>query len=112
MRRLLKVLAVIVLFTIFTVSPALALVPLPPTVPTGVTPQWAPVPGSHGVEYATNLKVDLFRYRGLYYYWVAGGWRSGQTPRGPWRPVRELPAAIRSLDPGRFKSVLKPQPWP
>ncbi len=62
------------------------------------------------MEYAPNLKVDLFRHGGLYYYWVAAGWRSGDTPTGPWKRVPEPPPAIRRLDPALFKSVYKPKP--
>jgi hypothetical protein len=91
-------------------SPALAVVPLPPTVPPGVTPQWTPVPGSPGVEWAPNLKVDLFRYDGRYYYWVAGGWLVGENPTGPWQRLQEAPPALRRLDPGLFKSIYKPAP--
>lgn len=110
MPRLSKLLLIWLLLAAFAGSQAWALTPLPPTVPKGVTPQWTPVPGSPGVDSAPNLKIDLFRYRGLYYYWVAGGWRVGKTPTGPWQKVREVPPAIRNLDPALFKSIIKPPP--
>ena len=110
MTRILQVLAAVTLMTALMSLPAQALVPLPPTVPPGVTPDWTPVPGSPGVEYAPNLKVDLFRHGGLYYYWVAGQWRLGNTPTGPWRPLPEAPPALRGLDPALFKSIYKPKP--
>lgn len=90
--------------------PAGALTPLPPTVPPGVTPNWSPAPGSPGVEYAPNLQVDLFRDGQLYYYWVAGQWRLGHTPTGPWQPVEHVPPVIHHLDPALFKSIYKPAP--
>ncbi len=108
MFRFLKFLAAILLAAALAAPPSAAVVPLPPTVPRGVTPQWAPVPGSPGVEVAANLRVDLFHYQGLYYYWIAGGWRVGPSPTGPWRPASQVPPAIRRLDPERFKSLIKP----
>jgi hypothetical protein len=108
MLRFLQALALMMLLASLSAPPVGALTPLPPTVPQGVTPQWAPVSGSPGVEYAPNLKVDLFRHQGLYYYWIAGGWRVGKTPAGPWQPASQVPAAIRRLDPARFKSLIKP----
>jgi len=86
----------------------MALTPYPPTVPQGVMPQWTPVPGNPQVEYAPNLKVDLFRGGGRYYYWVAGGWQVGPGPRGPWKPAAQVPPALRRLDPALFKSLIKP----
>jgi hypothetical protein len=110
MTRIIQLLVAVMLVTALMPLPAQALVPLPPTVPPGVTPNWTPVPGSPGVEYAPNLKVDLFRHGGLYYYWVAAGWRMGATPTGPWKQVLEPPGAIRRLDPALFKSIYKPKP--
>jgi hypothetical protein len=110
MTRIIQLLLAVMLVTALMPSPARALVPLPPTVPPGVTPNWTPAPGSPGVEYAPNLKVDLFRHGGRYYYWVAAGWRSGDTPTGPWKREPEPPPAIRRLDPALFKSIYKPKP--
>jgi hypothetical protein len=110
MTRCVKLLLAVMLVTALMPLPARALVALPPTVPPGVTPDWTPVPGSPGVEYAPNLKVDLFRHGELYYYWVAGQWRIGDTPTGPWKRAPELPPAIRQLDPALFKSIYKPKP--
>jgi hypothetical protein len=103
-----KIFLALGLLAALTAPPTLAVVPLPPTVPSGVSPQWTPVPGSPEVEFAPNLKVDLFRYNGRYYYWVAGAWRVGQNPTGPWQRLEEAPPALRRLDPGLFKSIHKP----
>jgi hypothetical protein len=108
MSRFLKTIALILLLASLAGPSAWALTPLPPTVPQGVTPQWTPVPGSPGVEYAPNLKVDIFRHQGLYYYWVAGSWRVGKNPTGPWPHATQVPPAIRRLNPALFKSVIKP----
>jgi hypothetical protein len=110
MTRTLRVLAAVLLVTALLPLPAQPLVPLPPTVPPGVSPEWTPVPGTPGVEYAPNLKVDLFRHGGLYYYWVANQWRIGDTPTGPWKLTLEVPPAMRRLDPALFKSIYKPKP--
>jgi hypothetical protein len=110
MTRILQLLLAVMMVTALMPSAAWGLVPLPPTVPPGVTPDWTPAPGSQGVEYASNLKVDLFRHAGLYYYWVAAGWRVGDTPTGPWKPTSELPPAMRRLNPALFKSIYKPKP--
>jgi hypothetical protein len=110
MTRILQLLLAVMLVTALIPLPAQALVPLPPTVPPGVTPNWTPAPGSPEVEYAPNLKVDLFRHGGLYYYWVAAQWRIGDTPTGPWKLVPEVPPAMRRLDPALFKSIYKPKP--
>jgi hypothetical protein len=110
MTRLLSGLLAVMLVLSWASAPARALVPLPPTVPPGVIPDWTPAPGSPGVEYAPNLKVDLFRYGGLYYYWVAAHWRQGDSPTGPWKRALEVPPALRRLDPGLFKSIYKPKP--
>ena len=110
MTRILQMLLAMLLVTALMPLPARALVPLPPTVPPGVTPNWTPGPGSPGVEYAPNLKADLFLYGGRYYYWVAAGWRSGDTPTGPWKRVMGPPPVIRRLDPALFKSIYKPKP--
>lgn len=109
MSRLSKLLVLWILLTAWAGPQAWALVPLPPTVPPGVSPHWLPAPGSPEVEYAPNLQVDLFRYQGRYYYWVAGGWRVGETPRGPWRRLREIPPALLHINPALFKSIYKPQ---
>ena len=109
MTRILQILLAVMLVTALMPLPARALTPLPPTVLPGVTPNWTPAPGSPDVEYAPNLKVDLFRHGGLYYYWVAGGWRTGDTPTGPWKQAAEPPPAIRRLDPALFKSIFKPK---
>lgn len=103
-----KVLLALMLLAALAAPPAWSLVPLPPTVPRGVVPDWSAVPGVPEVEYAPNLKVDLFRYRGLYYYWVAGGWRVGNTPTGPWQRLREVPPALQQIDRALFKSIYKP----
>jgi hypothetical protein len=108
-KRALRVLLAVIVAAALAL-PAWALTPLPPTVPTGVAPGWTPVPGSPEVEYAPNLKVDLFRHGKLYYYWVAGQWRIGNAPTGPWKPVHPVPPAIRHLDPALFKSIYKPKP--
>jgi hypothetical protein len=110
MTQTLRVLVAVLLLTALLPLPAQPLVPLPPTVPPGVIPDWTPVPGTPGVEYAPNLKVDLFRHGGLYYYWVANQWRIGDTPTGPWKPALEVPPAMRRLDPALFKSIYKPKP--
>jgi hypothetical protein len=110
MTRILKILLIVMLLTALMPWPAQALVPLPPTVPPGIIPNWTPVPGSPGVEYAPNLKVDLFRYGEVYYYWVAAQWRIGATPTGPWKLAPLVPPAIGRLDPGLFKSIYKPKP--
>jgi hypothetical protein len=110
MKGILHGLLAVMLVTALMPWPAGALVPLPPTVPPGVSPDWTPAPGAPGVEYAPNLKVDLFRCGGLYYYWVAGHWRQGDSPTGPWKRALEVPPALRRLDPGLFKSIYKPKP--
>ncbi len=89
MTRTLRVLLAVLLVTALLPLPAQPLVPLPPTVPPGVSPEWTPVPGTPGVEYAPNLKVDLFRHGGLYYYWVA----EPMAHRG--YPHRALEADVR-----------------
>jgi hypothetical protein len=108
MNRTIKLTALVMLLAALMAGPVWALVPLPPTVPDGVTPAWTPVTGRPGLAYATNLKVDLFRYRGRYYYWVAAHWRVSDHPRGPWKPTDDIPSALRHLDPALFKSIYKP----
>ena len=108
MFRLVNLCPVFLVLALLAVAPAWGLTPYPPTVPPGVTPQWTPVPGNPEVEYALNLKVDLFRCGGRYYYWVAGGWKESASPTGPWKPASMVPPALQKLPPGLFKSIYKP----
>ncbi|MBW1916526.1 MAG: hypothetical protein JRI57_00680 [Deltaproteobacteria bacterium] len=70
-------------------------------------PQWHPVKGVHGVEYASDsadLPGDLFRYGKKYYYYHQGNWYHGETYRGPWKRVQRIPPIFREIGPEYYKT--------
>jgi hypothetical protein len=67
-------------------------------------PQWAPIPGVPGVEYAPNLARDLFRYGGRFYNFRDGAWFRGTGFTGPWSPIQELPPIFYHIQAPYFKA--------
>ncbi|HEX9882516.1 MAG TPA: hypothetical protein VGA79_00995 [Desulfobaccales bacterium] len=73
-----------------------------PVIPPG-TPHWAPVPGVAGVQYAPNIRADLFRYQGAYYCQYGGRWYRGGAAQGPWSVVQGPPQVFRRIEAPYFK---------
>jgi hypothetical protein len=66
-------------------------------------PNWAPIPGVAGVQYAPNVKSDLFQYRGNYYCKDRNKWYRGNAVRGPWTKVKKPPKAFHRIQASYFK---------
>jgi hypothetical protein len=81
-------------------------------VPPHVKPQWTPVPGASGVDYAPNLSVDLFRYKSQFYLFWAGLLFKSHQPQGPWSLVKDTPPFFYQIDPKYFKTVKQPAAKP
>ena len=60
--------------------------------------------GSEGLEYIEDTTSDVFRYKFAYYYLVSGRWFEAGLLRGPWEPVKELPAVFASIPPDHEKA--------
>jgi hypothetical protein len=75
---------------------------------TGVNPQWAPIPGAPGVQYAPNANADLFRYGQSYYYQHDGNWYQGRDMAGPWHRVQDVPQSFRRIEAPYFR---QPPGW-
>jgi len=79
-----------------------------PQLPTGLTPQWTPIPGAPGVQYAPNANADLFRYGQRYYYQHDGRWYQTNNFAGPWQRVQDVPRSFRRVEAPYFK---QPPGW-
>jgi hypothetical protein len=106
MEKLFKIVALVAIVGL--AAPAWAQGPLPAPVPRQVTPQWTPVPGARGVEYAPNLGADFFRHSGGYYYLHDGRWYQGRNTSGPWTQVQSLPQVFYQVEAPYFK---RPPGW-
>lgn len=73
-------------------------------LPTQASPRWLPVPGVEGVEYAPDLKSDLFRYGGDFYRYQDGRWHKGKRIEGPWRSTRRIPPPFYRIGRPYFKT--------
>jgi hypothetical protein len=67
------------------------------------TPTWTIIPGVSGVQYAPNIKSDLFRYQGTYYCQQRGSWYQGNAVQGPWTVLQEPPAVFYQIQAPYFK---------
>jgi len=74
----------------------------------GLNPQWAPVPGAPGVQYAPNTNTDLFRYGQRYYYQQDGRWYQARNTAGPWQRVQDVPRSFRQIEAPYFR---QPPEW-
>jgi hypothetical protein len=74
----------------------------------GVNPQWAPIPGAPGVQYAPNANADLFRYENRYYYQHEGRWYRGRNMAGPWQRVQNVPRSFHQIEAPYFR---QPPGW-
>jgi len=74
----------------------------------GLNPQWAPIPGAPGVQYAPNANADLFRYDQRYYYQHDGNWYRGRDMGGPWERVQDVPQRFRQIEAPYFR---QPPGW-
>ena len=109
MRALSRVLMLVVLVTGLTLSAAGARdQQFSPPLPSGFTPQWAPIPGAPGVHYAPNANADLFRYGQGYYYQQEGNWYQGSNLGGPWQRVKNVPRSFYQIEAPYFK---QPPGW-
>ena len=70
-----------------------------PQLPSGLTPQWTPIPGAPGVHYAPNANTDLFRYGQSYYYQHDGKWYQTRNMAGPWQGLRTSPRVFAGSRP-------------
>jgi hypothetical protein len=103
MSPLIKKLIVIGLMALL-VTPAWAKKPLPPPLPVELAPQWSPVPGVQGVQYAPSQAHDLFQYGQGYYCLHQGQWYQTNTIQGPWAPTQNVPQAIYQIQAPYFKN--------
>jgi hypothetical protein len=67
------------------------------TIPAEVTPQWTPISGVQGVEYAPNTMTDLYSNGQSYYYNNQGQWYQGEHPQGPWRRINRAPPSFHRV---------------
>ncbi len=84
------------------INPAWAGPPLPP--PLLAAPQWAPVPGVAGVQYAPGQALDLFQYGRSYYCLQQGQWFQTYGLGGAWVPARNIPQAFYQIQAPYFKT--------
>ncbi len=105
-----RILPILLLFlAIIVISPpAGADNALPLPVPHGTKPNWAPVPGVQGVQYAPSLAADLFRYGKSFYYLHGDRWYQGSALNGPWREVHQPPKVFYNIQAPYFK---RPPGW-
>jgi hypothetical protein len=109
MRALFKVLMLVFLITGLACSAAWARdQQFAPPLPPGFTPQWTPIPGVRGVQYAPNANTDLFRYGQRYYYQHDGRWYQGRNIAGPWQRVQNVPRSFHQIETNYFK---QPPGW-
>jgi hypothetical protein len=76
-----------------------------PQLLSGLIPQWAPIPGAPGVQYAPNTNADLFRYGQRYYYQQDGRWYQARNTTGPWQRVKDVPRSFRQIEAPYFKQA-------
>lgn len=81
---------------------AVPLVPNPLTP--NLVPAWAPIPHVRGVEHAANIRADLFRYGGHYYYYHNGTWYRGRGTMGPWKQINQPPKVFYQIGAPYFKT--------
>ena len=75
----------------------------------GLNPQWAPIPGAPGVQYAPNTNTDLFRYGQQYYYQHNDGtWYQGRDIAGPWQRIQDVPRSFHQIEAPYFR---QPPGW-
>lgn len=73
-----------------------------------LTPQWTRITTVQGVEYASNLKTDVFRYQGSYYCYD-GRWHRSSVWGGSWTVIPQPPQAFYQIEATYFKKV--PPGW-
>jgi MFS family permease len=102
--KFLTILTILGLSLAMAVGPALADgLTIVPTISIG-QPNWVPVPGVPVVYYAPNSSVDIFRYRGSYYYQYGDRWYQGRGVRGPWSVVSAPPSPFYRIESPYFKT--------
>ncbi len=57
-------------------------------------PQFKPVPGTEGVQFAINTSYDVFLVGGAYYCCYQGVWFQSRAATGPWIVCDEVPADL------------------
>jgi hypothetical protein len=80
-----------------------------PVLPPNLAPQWTPVPGAPGVNYAPNLAQDLFRLGTQLFYYHEGRWLQSNRLYGPWAPIPQPPQAFYNIGAPYFKKT--PPGW-
>jgi hypothetical protein len=109
MKALFRVLMLVLLITGLALSAnSVSAQQFIPQLPSGITLQWAPIPGAPGVQYAPNANADLFRYGQRYYYQHDGKWYRGRNMAGPWQRVQDVPRSFRRIEAPYFK---QPPGW-
>ncbi len=101
MSPLLKKLLLLGLMTLL-VTPAWAGPPLPP--PLMVAPQWTPVPGVPGMQYAPGQALDLFQYGRGYYCFQQGQWYQTNSLGRPWVQTQNVPQPFYQIQAPYFKN--------
>ena len=66
-------------------------------------PKWTSIPEVSGVEYAPNIKHDLFRYGGGFFNFQGGAWFRATTATGPWVPIPDPPQVFYNIPAPYFK---------
>ena len=88
--------------------------PPPPPLVIAAPPTFIVVPGTV-VSYAPSLNVDLFLFKGSYYYFHNGAWFTAKSHKGPWVFVQtpppavvQIPVAYYKVPPGHLKKASAP----
>jgi hypothetical protein len=61
------------------------------------SPEFKPVEGTKGVEYAVNTDKDIIKYGDRYYMCVQGVWFTGGSANGPWEVASTIPEAVYTI---------------
>ena len=62
-------------------------------------PEFSPVPGAEGVEFAVNTNFDVFKVNDYYYCCFQAVWFVSASPNGPWTVCDNVPEPIYTVPP-------------
>ena len=71
----------------------------PSVVYQGAGPQFKPIEGAPGLEYAVNTDMDIVKFGDLYYMCFQGVWFMSKAATGPWEVAGTIPKEIYTIPP-------------
>jgi len=71
----------------------------PPVVYQGAAPEFKPIEGAKGLEYAVNTDMDIVKFGDLYYMCFQGVWFLSKAATGPWEVAGTVPQEIYTIPP-------------